>query len=62
MTISKLLSTIGILLIVWAIVSGLNLHYSFSNSGSDFSSGYTFKFGSLLIGIALIFIGKKLGK
>jgi hypothetical protein len=62
MTLNKLLSTIGILLILWAILSGINLHYSFSEAGSVFKSGYTFKVGTAIAGIILLFLGRRLGR
>ena len=58
MTLARLLYLIGFLLIVYAIVSGLNLQYSVNTEGSTFESSYSFKIGTFILGLILVFLGR----
>ncbi len=60
MKISKILSILGMLLILWSLVSGFYFHYSTSADGSNFESGYTLKFGTTIIGIILFYLGRRM--
>jgi len=59
MTLARLLYLLGILLIIYAIVSGLNLQFKSDFETTTFNSSYTFKFGSFILGLILIFLGRR---
>ena len=60
MTISKILTTLGIILIIWALISGFYFYYSTDAAGSNFEGGYSLKVGTLIIGAILVFFGRKM--
>lgn len=62
MTIGRILFIIGILLSVYAFISGLHFHISVNDGDFNFSKGYSFKIGTLALGILLIYVGKRLEK
>jgi hypothetical protein len=59
MKLSKLLSILGLLLIIYAVISGLQLQYSSSSEGSDFDASYSFKIGTFLLGVILFYLDRK---
>ncbi|MEQ8910434.1 MAG: hypothetical protein RIC95_14650 [Vicingaceae bacterium] len=59
MTLARLLYIFGFLLIVYAVISGLNLEFNTDFEESTFESSYTFKVGSFILGLILIFLGRK---
>lgn len=61
MSIYRLFYILGIILIFWAIISGLYIHIESSNGEFTFDSNYTFKLGTLIFGFLLVFIGRKKG-
>jgi len=60
MTISKLFTTVGILLIIWALISGFSFYFSINDSGSSSESSYNLKIGSIVIGAILIILGRRM--
>jgi len=62
MKISKLLSIFGILLIIFGIASGLKLNIVSDWESYSYTSSYTFKFGTVLLGLFLVFAGYRVRK
>lgn len=62
MTIGRILFIVGILLSVYAFISGLHFHISVNDGNFNYSNGYSFKVGTLVLGIILIYVGKRLEK
>ncbi|MEQ8625047.1 MAG: hypothetical protein RJQ00_11060 [Vicingaceae bacterium] len=60
MTLSKILTLLGALIIFWALVSGFSFYFSFDETGSTSDSSYSLKIGSIVIGAILVFIGRKM--
>ena len=60
MTLGKLLYILGIILIIYGIISGINFYFKISemNSNSDFS--YTFNGGKIVVGALLVYLGNKM--
>lgn len=59
MPIPRIVSIIGIILCIYALFSGIELHYS-SEASNSWQGGYEFKIGLFLIGICLWILGKRL--
>ncbi len=59
MTLGKALKIIGFVLIAWAVISSFYFSFSFGDGDFSFRNGFTFKAGGVLLGILLIFLGKK---
>jgi hypothetical protein len=59
MTLAKLLYTLGVVLIVWALISGLNFVYKVTADEAEFDSSYTLKLGLLVLGFLFIFLGRR---
>lgn len=62
MRLSKLLIIIGVLLIIYAFVFGLQLQFVSERGNTSFSSSYSFKLGSFILGFILILLGRRLRK
>ncbi len=62
MRFSTLLSIFGIILIIYAFVSGLQLKIASDFENTTFNSSYSFKIGSVILGGILILLGFKLRK
>lgn len=62
MKIGKVLFLLGLILIIYAVVSGFYFHFTISDGDYNYSNGYTFKVGTILIGVILMFLGKRVGK
>ncbi|MCB0803133.1 MAG: hypothetical protein KDB74_08535 [Flavobacteriales bacterium] len=62
MTLGKVLTVFGIVLIVYAVISGLNLHLTINDGNWIYSNRYTFKIGTIIIGFLLIYLGKRAQK
>lgn len=60
MKLEKLLRILGILLIIYALLSGFHFVYTVNDSGSNFESGYSVKIFALIIGFVLYYFGKRL--
>lgn len=60
MTIGKLLYTLGIILIVYGIVSGANFYYKFTEYGSNSNFSYSLNAGKIIAGALLVYFGNKL--
>lgn len=59
MTLARVSYILGIVLIIWSIISGLNVVFEFSDEGSFFHSDYSFKIGLFLIGLLLFYLGRR---
>ncbi len=59
MPLSRLLYLLGIIAIIWAIVSGIHFEYNFVNDISYYESSYSFKIGLFVIGILLLYLGRR---
>ena len=59
MSIARVLYILGIVLIVWSLISGIQLVYKLSESGSEVHSDYSFKIGLFLLGIVLVYLGRR---
>ena len=57
MRFSKLLVILGILLMIYSTIFGLQLEIVSDFENTTFDSSYTFKVGSFLLGAILVFIG-----
>jgi len=60
MTIGKLFRYFGIALIIYALISGFHFHFSSDQYGSSFDSSHSIKLGTMIIGVILIYLGKRL--
>lgn len=59
MYLSKLLYILGVIFIVWAIISGLNIQISSMDGEFTSESSYTFKIGTVIAGILMIVLARK---
>jgi hypothetical protein len=59
MPLDKLLRILGLLMMVFAFISGV--YVKFSSNGGEWSldSGYSFKIGLFLIGAAMYYLARK---
>mgnify|MGYP003682168293 CR=1 FL=1 len=62
MTIGRVLFILGIILIVYAVISGFYFHFNFNDGDYSYTNGYTFKVGTMIIGIIFLVLGKKIQK
>lgn len=62
MSLARIFYILGIVMMVWAVISGANFMYQVAEGETTFSSGYTFKIGMFLIGLALVYIGRRSSK
>ena len=62
MRFSTLVGIFGIILIIYAFVSGLQLEIASDFENTTFNSSYSFKIGSAIFGGILILLGLKLRK
>ncbi len=62
MTIGRLLFIVGIIIAIYAVVSGIHFHMSVNDGNFSFSKGFNFKIGTFIGGIILAIIGKKIQK
>lgn len=59
MPLSRILYLLGIIAIIWAVISGIDFEFNFVNDISSFESSYEFKIGLFIIGLILLFLGRK---
>lgn len=59
MTVARLLYILGIILVVWAIISGVHFSFKMSEGGSEWDGGYSFKIGLFLLGLLLLYLGRR---
>lgn len=62
MSLARILYILGIVLVVWAVISGFYFSYKMSDNGSSFDSGYSFKIGMFLLGILMVYLGRRAAK
>ena len=60
MTIGKLLYILGIILIIFGLISGINFYMKFNEFGRDSNFSYTLNFGKIIAGIILVYLGNRL--
>lgn len=60
MPLSKLLITLGLILIIWGLISGFSFFYSYNASETILKSGYNLKFGTIIMGGLLVYFGRKM--
>lgn len=60
MTIGKLLYILGIILIIFGLISGVNFYMNFDEFGRDSNFSYTLNFGKIIAGVILVYFGNKL--
>lgn len=59
MSLARVLYIAGIVFIIWAIISGISLSFQMADGDTSFNSGYSFKVGLFLVGLVLVYIGRK---
>jgi uncharacterized membrane protein len=62
MTIGKLLYTLGIVLIIFGFISGINFYMKFNEFGTDSNFSYSLNTGKIIVGAILVLFGNKLKK
>lgn len=62
MTVGRILYILGIVIVVYAVISGIKFHASVTDGDWDYAHKYSLKLGALIGGIVLIVIGKKIEK
>lgn len=62
MTLPKLLYALGIALLLYGIISGINFYYHVDDSGSDSNFSYSLNAGKIIAGALLVYFGNKLKK
>jgi hypothetical protein len=62
MTIGKLLYALGIALLLYGIISGINFYYKFDDSGSNSNFSYSLNAGKIIAGALLVYFGNKMKK
>lgn len=62
MTLGKLFYTLGIILIIYAAISGINFFYKFNEAGSNSNFSYSLNGGKIILGVILIYLGNHLKK
>lgn len=60
MTLGKLARYLGFFMALYAILSSFYFIYTSNDFDSSFESGFSFKLGSFLLGLLLIYFGKRL--
>tara|TARA_R110002049_G_scaffold200299_5_gene370979 strand:- start:5179 stop:5370 length:192 start_codon:yes stop_codon:yes gene_type:complete len=59
MPLDKLFRTLGVLMMVFAFISGLYVKITAENGAWDIDSRYSFKIGLFLIGAAIYYLARK---
>lgn len=59
MSLARVLYVLGIIFMVWSVVSGIYVNYKLSDGEENFSSGYTFKAGLFIVGLLMAYIGRR---
>lgn len=62
MTIGRLLYILGIIVIIYGLISVINFYMKFDEFGSNSDFSYTLNFGKIIAGIIMIYFGNKLKK
>mgnify|MGYP001590241354 CR=1 FL=1 len=62
MAIGKLLSILGIILIIYGLISGINFYMKFDEFGRDSDFSYILNFGKIIAGALLVYFGERLKK
>lgn len=56
----RLLKILGIIAVVYGIISGFSFHFNFHDGDFTYSNAYHFKLGTIIIGVILLYLGKRL--
>lgn len=59
MPLDKLFRTLGALMMIFALISGLYVKISSENGAWDIDSRYSFKLGLFLVGAAIYYLARK---
>lgn len=62
MTIGRLLYILGIILIVYGLVSSFHFYFSMDESGSESNFSFSLNAGKIIVGAVLIYLGNRLKK
>jgi hypothetical protein len=62
MTLARVFYILGIVCVVWALVSGLSFHYTHNGFEGNLLSSYKFKLGLFLLGLLLLIFGYRAQK
>ncbi len=60
MTIGKLLYTLGIVLIIYGIISGIRFYFNFSHGASNSNFSFSLNAGKIIAGALLVYFGNRL--
>lgn len=62
MTIGRLLYTLGIVLVIYGIISGINFYFKYDDGISDSNFSFSLNIGKIIAGLLLIYFGNRLRK
>ena len=62
MSLARILFVLGIILMVWAVISGVYFSYKMTNGDGVWDSGYNFKIGLFFLGVLLAYLGRRAKK
>tara|TARA_B110000503_G_C7164291_1_gene421175 strand:- start:2979 stop:3176 length:198 start_codon:yes stop_codon:yes gene_type:complete len=62
MTLGKLLYTLGIILIIYGLISGINFYMKFDDMGRSSDFSYSLNIGKIIAGALLVYFGDRLKK
>ena len=62
MSLSRVLYVVGVIFMVWALVSGIYVSYQMTDGEGTFTSGYSFKIGLFLLGLVMAYLGRNFKK
>tara|TARA_R110000868_G_scaffold226207_2_gene478781 strand:- start:248 stop:445 length:198 start_codon:yes stop_codon:yes gene_type:complete len=62
MTLGKLLYTLGIILIIYGLISGINFYMKFDDMGRSSDFSYSLNIGKIIAGTLLVYFGGRLKK
>lgn len=60
MTLGKLLYTLGIVLLIYGIISGVSFYFKFNDMGSDSNFSYSLNGGKIIVGALLVYFGNRM--
>ncbi len=62
MTIGKLLYILGIILIIYGLISGINFYMKIDDMGRSSDFSYSLNAGKIIAGALLVYFGNKLNR
>ena len=60
MMLGKLLYTLGIILIIYGLISGINFYMKFDDMGRSSDFSYTLNVGKIIAGALLVYFGNRM--